>query len=460
MALANVAVLLSRWGYKTLIIDWDLEAPGLENFFKVQIKVKNVYRRKGLIDILTSEPQDPHLWKELLIPIDIPEGKVPLDFLAAGDRSNDYFNKVREFDINTFYEKKDGGNFIEELRNQWKDAYDFILVDSRTGVTDIGGICTIQLPDVLVLLFTATDLGFNGALDVSQRAVKAQQSLPFDRFKLISLPIPARFDTVTEFKNSQEWLDKFSEQLKGIYRDWLPTSVDSRKFLELTKIPYVSYFSFGEKLPVIEQGVNDPTGLGYAYETISALIVNNFNYIDELMNNRDAFINKAVKDQFEIAGKEEIDSVKVYISYSHKDIKFKRKLESYLKVPTIERFATFWSDQEVLPGMDVASGIEEYLKNSHIYLLLISSNYLASNNLNKELTMIHNRAEKNNDILVIPILLTPASWKKVPFLKSRRVLPLNGKSITEWENQEDAIEEIAEQIEKAIFHIRNKKVKK
>ncbi|PJF38834.1 MAG: hypothetical protein CUN54_10000, partial [Phototrophicales bacterium] len=33
MTLANVAVLLAQWGYKTLIIDWDLEAPGLENYY-------------------------------------------------------------------------------------------------------------------------------------------------------------------------------------------------------------------------------------------------------------------------------------------------------------------------------------------------------------------------------------------------------------------------------------------
>ena len=33
MALANVATLLSKWGKRVLMIDWDLEAPGLENFF-------------------------------------------------------------------------------------------------------------------------------------------------------------------------------------------------------------------------------------------------------------------------------------------------------------------------------------------------------------------------------------------------------------------------------------------
>ncbi|MCI0471946.1 MAG: AAA family ATPase, partial [Candidatus Aminicenantes bacterium] len=196
MALANIAVLLSQWGYKTLMIDWDLEAPGLENFFKDYIDLEQTTKQKGLIDILTSVPQNPDLWEDLSITINIPNGKEPLHFLTAGERSSDYFRRVMDFDISAFYEKKDGGNFIEAMRSKWKEKYDFILVDSRTGITDNGGICTIQLPDVLALIFTATEMGFNGVLDVARRAVKAQQSLPFDRFKLIALPIPARFDTL------------------------------------------------------------------------------------------------------------------------------------------------------------------------------------------------------------------------------------------------------------------------
>ena len=62
-----------------------------------------------------------------------------------------------------FYEEKNGGYIIEELRNEWRSEFDFVLVDSRTGVTDIGGICTIQLPDILVLVFTATWQSLNGA---------------------------------------------------------------------------------------------------------------------------------------------------------------------------------------------------------------------------------------------------------------------------------------------------------
>src|SRR5262249_13442037 len=34
MALANVAALLARWGQRVLVLDWDLEAPGLEKYFE------------------------------------------------------------------------------------------------------------------------------------------------------------------------------------------------------------------------------------------------------------------------------------------------------------------------------------------------------------------------------------------------------------------------------------------
>jgi hypothetical protein len=35
-----------------------------------------------------------------------------------------------------------------------REDYDFVLIDSRAGVSDTSGICIIQLPDALVLCFT------------------------------------------------------------------------------------------------------------------------------------------------------------------------------------------------------------------------------------------------------------------------------------------------------------------
>ena len=36
----------------------------------------------------------------------------------------------------------------------------------------------------------------------------------------------------------------------------------ARQVVELTKVPYVSYFSFGEKLPVLRDPTSDPESMG------------------------------------------------------------------------------------------------------------------------------------------------------------------------------------------------------
>lgn len=288
MALANASVILSGWGHKVLVVDWDLEAPGLEHFYSDFLEDVNIVKTKsGVIDFLQLDKSND--WKDDIISISISQSTVPIHLLSSGKRDEDYFKKVRNFDVDVFYENG-GGDLIEQLRNEWLANYDYILIDSRTGITEIGGICTIQLPDTVVMLFTATNQGFEGVLDIIDRAGAAQQKLFYDRRKLIFLPVPSKFETNTEFKLSQEWLNTFVESLENVYNDWLPTSINRKDFLELTKIPYIAYFSFGEKLPVIEQGVKDPSGLGYAYETLAAIVANNLINVDWLFDNRDEYI--------------------------------------------------------------------------------------------------------------------------------------------------------------------------
>lgn len=57
MALANIAELLYNRGLKVLMIDFDLEAPGLERYFGVdnaRYKPDEVINKRGVIDLLTS----------------------------------------------------------------------------------------------------------------------------------------------------------------------------------------------------------------------------------------------------------------------------------------------------------------------------------------------------------------------------------------------------------------------
>src|SRR5262249_37865262 len=151
-----------------------------------------------------------------------------------------------------------GGERLEDLRHKWLSDYEFVLIDSRTGVTDAGGVCTIHLPDVLIVLFSANEQSFLGAMHVARTAAERHATLPFDRTRLIVLPILARFDSKEEITQAEEWMNRCSLEIADFYEQWLPEPHTARELLERLKIPYIPYFSFGEKLPVLTHSLSDP----------------------------------------------------------------------------------------------------------------------------------------------------------------------------------------------------------
>jgi len=434
MALANVATMLSHWGYEVLMIDWDLEAPGLENYFRKfsSIDVEAIAQRKGLIDLLNPDEDDKNLNPgDITLTIKTSISKTPLHLITAGRRDENYYNKVRSFDIDKFYDENDGYQKIEALRNNWKDAYDFVLIDSRTGITDIGGICTIQMPDSLVMLFTPTEIGFKGIIDVAQRALAAQQKLANARYRLTILPIPTRMDS-DEFTLMQQWMDRFAEELGDIYKSWLPTSVNSIDILDVTKVPYVPYFSYGEKLPVIEQRNTDATGLRYAYENISALIANQFVDVELLIRDRAIFLQKANLNgngnggkMSEVASTREIAKPKkIYLSYEDKDSRIVEKVCNDLA----DRGYDVYSYRDFLmPGENRNDKISESIRKSDIFLIFISKIIYESeitgfevgilSEINRTVSILNDKnfeldSSPKNKIYMIPIYLediTPPS---------------------------------------------------
>jgi formylglycine-generating enzyme required for sulfatase activity len=286
MALANIAVLLSKKGLRVLTVDWDLEAPGLDRYFR-QLKVKQPHCDKGIIDLLldasisATKAEKPN-WRDYVSHLEA-GGPYPLTFLGSGRSDQEYVRKVLRFNWHAFFEQSGGGKFVELLREQWRKEFDITLIDSRTGITDAGGICTIQLPDVLVLVFTANEQSLKGAKDVALRAQRARQKLAYDRMPLLVFPLPSRFDGRTEFEESQTWLKKFAEEFDFFYHDWLPRPYTPLQILEKTKLPYVAYFSFGEKLPVVSHGTSDPESLGYAYEVAATLLAEEFKGVERLL---------------------------------------------------------------------------------------------------------------------------------------------------------------------------------
>lgn len=439
MALANVSYLLASWGYRVLMVDWDLEAPGLEYFFSDFVNIDKVASNPGVIDILTQIQEEKgksqfpsSQWKKYITQISLPNTNSRLFLLTAGKRDKNYFQRIRDLDIKSLYLEADGGFAIEKLRNQWKVSFDFVLIDSRTGITDTGGICTIQLPDMLLLLFTATDQAVEGVAKVAELAYEAQKNLLSDRLRLISIPIASRFDSKEEFKLSQKWLNIFAKKLGGIYSNWLPTSVEPIQILEATRIPYSTYFSFGEKLPVVEQSRRDSGGLTFAYENISALIANDMENVELLIEDRDGFVKRASV----LTKRREPEKLNVFISYSHRDIDYLDRLLTHLKVLERSSVLNLWDDTKITAGHKWYTEISKAISQASVVILVLSPDYLASEFIWREEFPRILRQEKEGNLKIIPLILKSCLWEEVELLNQLHVFPKDGKPLSAFSQAE------------------------
>jgi hypothetical protein len=120
--------------------------------------------------------------------------------------------------------------------------------------------------------------------------------------------------------------------------------------------------------------------------------------------------------------------VRVFCAYSHKDEDLRRELESHLAVLRRAGLLEPWYDGCILPGAKWEDQILQHLSNSELILLLVSSDFLASEYCcDVEMRQALERHHAGN-AAVIPIILRPVAWRLTP-LARLQVLPKGGRPI-------------------------------
>ncbi|GAB3444003.1 tyrosine-protein kinase family protein [Actinophytocola sediminis] len=284
--LANVAVLLARWGYRVLAIDWDLEAPGLHHYFADALPTPPA---GGVVDLATDFLAGATTPSAHAVRLDV-EGELTL--LAAGRRDDFYKARVQGIDWEDLYQRG-FATFLETCRAEWTANHDFVLIDSRTGIADSAGICTAHLPDRLVMLFTANDQSVSNAVDVVRSADRARDRLPYDRPPHLVLPVLSRLDGRVEYQRAEDWKDRCTTLTTPLFGNWLATSVPEKLMLQHLTVPYVSYWSFGEELAVLAEPTPSAEQISFSLETVAAVIAHQFDRTDLLADNRDAYVATA-----------------------------------------------------------------------------------------------------------------------------------------------------------------------
>jgi hypothetical protein len=127
------------------------------------------------------------------------------------------------------------------------------------------------------------------------------------------------------------------------------------------------------------------------------------------------------------------EPVKVFISYSHKDERFREQLQEYLYAAKRQGLIEDWHDRRIAPGEEWENLISENLETSEIVLLLVSSSFIASPYCyDREMQRALEKHEAGQ-ARVIPIILRPVDWSEAPFARLQ-ALPRNGRAVSRWSN--------------------------
>ena len=182
MALVNAACILAGRGRRVLMIDFDLEAPGLTMLALKQLASPTQTRPAGLVDLILdvltdpansplADKKNPARYVEYVCSLNIPEHLIrmeggKLDLMPCGRLDAGYEERLYSIDFAELYAEGIGQPLFKHLRNLIRNSklYDYILIDSRTGFSDEGGISTRDLADHIVVLTGLNRQNINGTV--------------------------------------------------------------------------------------------------------------------------------------------------------------------------------------------------------------------------------------------------------------------------------------------------------
>jgi len=296
MAVANIACLLANeMRQRVLMIDWDLEAPGLHRYFRSRLNRYVVTQSNqeeqldyfpGLIDLfvqirdqLGTSPQPtaaPDLTSALFGKLSSFIMQTDIDGVAlmkAGRFDSGYSGRINEFKWDALYAQAPW--VFTEFAAQLAGMYDYVLIDSRTGLTDTSGICTTILPDQLVVVFTPNRQSLLGLNTMLQKAVDYRLKSTDERGYSV-FPLVSRIE-MSELQLRQEWRTSqafgYQPLFEGLFAKLYGLDrCNLSAYFDQAQIKHVPYYAYGEEIAALREPITDVESLTAAYYRFTDLV--------------------------------------------------------------------------------------------------------------------------------------------------------------------------------------------
>jgi hypothetical protein len=193
LTLANLGVYLAQFGATVVMVDFDLEAPGLH--YKLSPEGPIDIASRGLAGLLADASREKPISEiDWNLEMDVSEhAQTPLSGNSEEETSDgrlhlvpagnplrpDYWNDLAAIDWDRLFVagERPGVFALRKLKNEIEARIDpdVLLVDSRTGITPGGGVSTTLLPDVVVTMMLNTAEHLDGSRLVLSAVSSAQR---------------------------------------------------------------------------------------------------------------------------------------------------------------------------------------------------------------------------------------------------------------------------------------------
>lgn len=188
LALIHTAYLLAKRGKNVLMLDLDIEAPSMQNIFKSEMEEIDY----GLIDYLYNKIYEKGTEKKITIPdiyVKVDGSKEEnisgnLYVIPAGKLNTEYIYKLSKIQPNLVSRNNYISDLIKDLESKQELNLDFVLVDSRTGINDWGGLSLIDVSDRVVFFVYPNNENMEGSralMNLVENSKKGNISVVFSR---------------------------------------------------------------------------------------------------------------------------------------------------------------------------------------------------------------------------------------------------------------------------------------
>ena len=144
--------------------------------------------------------------------------------------------------------------------------------------------------------------------------------------------------------------------------------------------------------------------------------------------------------------------VRIFVSYSHRDAEARRRLGIHLAPLERDSVRTLF-DGDLDAGDKLDTGIARALRDAHVFVGLLSPDYLASNYCWKiEYRRAMSRRARGT-MRVVAVVVRPCDWKSTP-AAGFKLLPEDGRDVTRWRSADGAYLDVAQGIRRVVAAVR------